>query len=340
MDTAVLPIHTFELLDRAVCRAADALRQGAVVGVPTETVYGLAANAFDSTAVGRIFEAKQRPANNPLIVHVASLEVALRCVRHWPDTAAQLAAAFWPGPLTLVLPRSALIPDIVTAGGETVAIRWPRHPFIQRLIAACGFPLAAPSANLSGHTSPTTAEHVLAALGGKIPLVVDGGPASVGIESTVVDLSVQPARVLRPGMIHAESLASVLGGPVIGDAGMPEAVLRSPGRLDKHYAPRVPLLLLRWRDEADLTRQLANRSLHPREVYVLAHSVVPTGSQFERVSIVPHDPEAFARALYAELHRADESGAKAIVAEAVPDAPEWAGIGDRLRRASTGRETG
>ena len=192
-------------------RAARLLRAGEVVALPTETVYGLAANALDETAVAKIFQIKGRPANNPIIVHVVGAEMAGRCVRAWPAAAEQLARAFWPGPLTLVLPRAKEIPDLVTAGGPTVGVRWPGHPFIQAVIRECGFPLAAPSANLSSRVSPTNAGHVRQQLGDKISLIVDGGQSQIGIESTVLDLTASPPRVLRPGMIHDESLAAVCG---------------------------------------------------------------------------------------------------------------------------------
>src|SRR6266571_1446098 len=185
ITTEVLPTHTSALFDAAVRRAAELLRAGEVVALPTETVYGLAANALDAQAVARIFEVKGRPAHNPVIVHVASAEMARRSVANWPSLAEQLAKSCWPGPLTLVLPRSREIPDIVTAGGSTVGVRWPSHPFIQEVIRACGFPLAVPSANPASAVSPTNAGHVLKSLGGKIPLIVDGGQAQVGIESTV-----------------------------------------------------------------------------------------------------------------------------------------------------------
>jgi L-threonylcarbamoyladenylate synthase len=173
--TAILSTHTPELFRKAALRAAELLRAGEVVALPTETVYGLAANALDETAVAKIFQVKGRPANNPIIVHVASLELANRCVAQFPPVAEKLAKAFWPGPLTLVLSRAETIPGVVTAGGPTVGIRWPAHPFIQAVIRECGFPLAAPSANLSNRVSPTNAGHVRAQLGGKIPLIVDGG---------------------------------------------------------------------------------------------------------------------------------------------------------------------
>src|SRR4051812_948742 len=206
MKTEVLATHTRDLFNAAVKKAVELLRAGQVVALPTETVYGLAANAWDARAVERIFEAKGRPAHNPIIVHVASLELARQCVAGWPELGEKLARAFWPGPLTLVLPRSSTIPEVVTAGGPTVGVRWPSHPFIQAVIRECGFPLAAPSANPSNQVSPTNAEHVRLGLGDKIPLIVDGGQSQVGIESTVVDLATSPPKGLRPGMIHEESL--------------------------------------------------------------------------------------------------------------------------------------
>src|SRR5271163_3723845 len=250
MNTEILSAHTPELFEKAVRRAVELLQSGQVVALPTETVYGLAANALDEKAVARIFEIKGRPRLNPVIVHVASLEMANRCVSNFPPLAEQLARAFWPGPLTLVLPRAQAIPKIATAGGETVGIRWPSHPLIQAVIRECGFPLAAPSANLSNQISPTNAQHVRAQLAGKIPLIVDGGQSQVGIESTVLDLTVSPPRILRPGMIHAESLAAV-AGKVQGLEFKVQVSekLRSPGLLQKHYSPKAKLILLNWRDE-------------------------------------------------------------------------------------------
>ena len=223
LHAEILPTHTAALFAAAVRRAAEALRAGEVVALPTETVYGLAANALDAAAVEKIFQIKGRPALNPVIVHVAGLEMARRCVGEWPAAAERLAASFWPGPLTLVLPRAREIPGIVTAGGTTVGVRWPGHPFIQAVIRECGFPLAAPSANPSNQISPTNAEHVRKALGGKIGLIVDGGQSQVGIESTVLDVTVSPPRVLRPGMIHEESLRAALGERRSAECGMKTA---------------------------------------------------------------------------------------------------------------------
>jgi L-threonylcarbamoyladenylate synthase len=332
----VLSTHTPELFRKAVRRAAELLRAGEVIALPTETVYGLAANALDEKAVAKIFQIKGRPANNPIIVHVAGNEMAKRCVTNWPELANKLSKAFWPGPLTLVLPRAKEIPDNVTAGGGTVGVRWPGHPFIQAVIRECDFPLAAPSANLSSRVSPTNAGHVLQQLGGKISLIVDGGQSQVGIESTVLDLSVTPPRILRPGMIHAESLAAVCGDIQRPEARSqkPEVALRSPGLLQKHYSPRARLIVLSWRDEADLRSQLSTFNFQPSTCHIIAHTTIPSGENFARVSVIPHDAEAFARAIYAELHACDAAGAGAIIVEAPPDLPEWAGIADRLRRAA------
>jgi L-threonylcarbamoyladenylate synthase len=358
MKTELLSTHTPELFAAAVKRAAELLRAGELVALPTETVYGLAANALNDSAVAKIFQIKGRPANNPIIVHVAGLEMARRCVREFPAAAEPLAKSFWPGPLTLVLARSQKsevrsqesgiggssglrppdsgfwISDLVTAGGDTVGIRWPSHPFIQAVIRKCNFPLAAPSANLSERVSPTNAEHVRAQLDGKIPLIVDGGQSQVGIESTVLDLTVSPPNILRPGMIHAESLGAVVGNIQHPTSNIQHPMLRSPGLLVKHYSPKAKLVILNWRDDADLRRQLSTLNPQLSTVHVIAHTHIPSGEQLGGVSVMPHDAEAFARALYAELHRCDEAGAKVIVVEALPDSPEWAGIADRLRRAA------
>jgi L-threonylcarbamoyladenylate synthase len=334
MKTEVLSTHTKALFEAAVKRAAELLRAGEVVALPTETVYGLAANALDAQAVAKIFQIKGRPSHNPIIVHVASNEMAQTCVAQWTEIAESFSKSFWPGPITLVLPRSKKIPDNVTAGGATVGVRWPSHPFMQAVIRECGFPLAAPSANLSNQISPTNAEHVRSQLDGKIPLIVDGGQSQVGIESTVLDLTVSPPRVLRPGMIHAESLAAVAGNLQPSTSDVKPSTLRSPGLLEKHYSPKAKLVVLDWRDEADLRFQLATFNLQLSTVHILAHTNIPLGFAATNVSVIPHDAEAFARALYAELHHCDAAGAKLIVVEALPGLPEWSGIADRLKRAA------
>jgi L-threonylcarbamoyladenylate synthase len=329
----VLPTHTPELFQAAVRRAAELLRAGEVVALPTETVYGLAANALNPPAVERIFKIKGRPAHNPIIVHVASAAMAKRCVAHWPPLAERLARAFWPGPLTLVLPRAKEIPEIVTAGGGTVGVRWPSHPFIQAVIRECDFPLAAPSANPSNRVSPTNAEHVRKHLGHKIPLIVDGGQSQVGIESAVLDLSVSPPRLLRPGMIHEQALLAVTGELARGGGESPE-VLKSPGLLRRHYSPQAKLVVWSWRDEQDLKVQSSRFKVQGSKVHIIAHTCIPSGEGFGRVSVIPHDAAAFARAIYAELHECDEAGAELIVVEAPPDTSEWRPIVDRLKKAA------
>ncbi len=341
MTAEILSTHTSALFAAAVKRATRLLCAGEVVALPTETVYGLAANALDEKAVAKIFQIKGRPAGNPIIVHIASVEMAKRCVTTWPDPAEKMARAFWPGPLTLVLSRAREIPGMVTAGGRTVGVRWPAHPFIQAVIRECGLPLAAPSANLSGCVSPTNAEHVRKQLGDKISLIVDGGQSQVGIESTVLDLTVSPPQVLRPGMIHAESLAAVVENiqhptPINRKqtSNTQHPKLKSPGLLKKHYSPKAKLFVLSWRDDTDLNSQLSTLNAQLLDCHVIAHTHIPSAEHFARVGVIPHDAEAFARAIYAELHRCDEAGAELIVVETPPELPEWAGIADRLRRAS------
>lgn len=334
MKTELLSTHTTVLFHAAVKRAAELLRAGEVVALPTETVYGLAANALDEVAVEKIYQVKGRPAHNPIIVHVASHEMARACVANWPDAATRFAKAFWPGPLTMVLPKAGQIPGIVTAGGNTVGVRWPGHPFMQAVIRECGFPLAAPSANLSNQISPTNAEHVRSQLADKIPLIVDGGQSQVGIESTVLDLTAVPPRILRPGMIHVESLAAVT---TVAEATSPHGShpqLKSPGLLEKHYSPKAKLLVADWWDENELAAIIDNSGFEEADCFVIAHTKIPANYDMAKVSVIPHDAEAFARALYAELHRCDAAGARLIIVEAPPKTPDWAGIADRLARAA------
>ncbi|MCP5515872.1 MAG: threonylcarbamoyl-AMP synthase [Verrucomicrobiales bacterium] len=334
--TGVLSTHTLPLQAAAAREAAVRLRAGELVVLPTETVYGLAANALDPAAVARIFAVKNRPADNPVIVHVNSIGMARDCAVDWPPLAESLARAFWPGPLTIVVRRAGRIPDIVTAGGPTVAVRWPAHPVIQAVIRECGFPLAAPSANLSTQLSPTTAAHVGSGLGGRVGLILDGGHCDVGIESTVVDVTSGRPVVLRPGMISEEALAAVAGP---GGGGEPAvdapAVPRSPGQRFRHYAPRARLEVRSWLDAADLLDQLRGRGGRVESVAVLCHArIPPPEAGFLRVSVIPHDPVAYARALYAELHQCDEAGAQEVIVETPPVGPDWQAIHDRLRRAA------
>ena len=338
MPAEILNTHTPALLAKAIEQAAAVLLSGGVIGAPTETVYGLAANAFDPEAVARIYALKGRPAHNLIIVHVASAEMARACASRWPAMADVLGSAFWPGPLTLVMPRSGRIPDIVTAGGPTVGIRWPQHPFMQGVIRACGFPLAAPSANLSNRLSPTNAGHVASQLGNVLPLIVDGGDCNVGIESTVVDVTGFSPVILRPGMISETAIRGALAAGTSGPETEPTApsggVLRSPGLLERHYSPKARLVVGAWQDEGGLGELMTSEGIDPQRACIIAHTHIPLGGRFPNVMLIPDDAEAFARALYAELHRCDEMGVDWIVVEALPETPDWAGIHDRLRRAS------
>jgi L-threonylcarbamoyladenylate synthase len=335
----ILATHTPALFQSAVRRASAALREGEVVALPTETVYGLAANALDATAVQRIFAVKGRPAHNPVIVHISDLPMARRCAAHWPILADKLAVAFWPGPLTLVLPRSPEIPDAVTAGGDTVGIRWPSHPIMQAVIRECGFPLAAPSANRANEVSPTNAGHVARSLGERISLIVDGGQSQIGIESAVLDLTVSPPRLLRPGMIHEESLVAVIGALATGNGSAPGA-LRSPGMLRKHYSPKARLIVASWPSETGFEAEVKRfctagaKPVPAERVAVIAHTRIPVSAAVGSVRVIPHDAEAFARAIYSELHCCDESGAELIIVESLPAGPEWRAIDDRLQRAA------
>ncbi|MDH7501528.1 MAG: L-threonylcarbamoyladenylate synthase [Verrucomicrobiota bacterium] len=333
----VMPTDTPELMAQAVREAVTFLRAGELVAVPTETVYGLAANALDQRAVARIFEVKNRPPRNPIIVHVASIRMAQECVAAWPRTADLLAKAFWPGPLTLVLQKAKCIPEIVTAGGDTVGVRWPDHPVIDAVINACGFPLAAPSANVSSQLSATTAQHVQRNLGEKLQLILDGGPCPIGIESTVLDLTCDPPRVLRPGLIHESAISAVLGRTVAtAQAGKHDEPLRSPGQMLRHYAPRARLFVWRGDDEKTLQILLAKHNLAAVSCHLITHVRPPTQIKFGNVMVLPRDVRAYARVLYAALHECDEACASAIIVRAPPESPEWSAIADRLARASAG----
>ncbi|MFL5340352.1 MAG: L-threonylcarbamoyladenylate synthase [Gemmataceae bacterium] len=310
----------------ALAEAAAVLRAGGLVAFPTETVYGLGANALDAAAVARIFAAKGRPANNPIIVHIADFADLPRVVANWPDAARRLAERFWPGPLTLVLPRAAAVPDIVTAGGPTVAVRMPAHPVALALIRAAGVPLAAPSANRSGELSPTTAEHVRRSLSSRIDMILGGGPTQVGLESTVVDLSVTPVRLLRPGHISPADIATVIGAiarqPDVSEA----APLPSPGMLARHYAPRTPTVCL-----AGSATYVAERLQRGEKVGWLTFDAAPC----DAVTVVmPRAPTEYAARLYAELHALDQLALDRIVVEQPPDEEPWLAVGDRLSRAA------
>jgi L-threonylcarbamoyladenylate synthase len=288
-----------------IARAAELIRAGRLVAFPTETVYGLGANALDPAAVARIFAAKGRPRTSPLIVHVDSIEMARTLASHWSDAADLLARRYWPGPLTLVVPKRPLIPDIVTARLPTVGLRMPAHPLALELIRAAGVPIAAPSANRFTELSPTTAAHIPESLA---DYTLDGGPARVGIESTVLSLVDAPT-LLRPGVIPITELESLIG-PIVRAAAPVEGAHASPGMHARHYRPATPLYL----------------DTVPRKGKGI---VLRLGKE------MPADPQSYAAALYETLHRLDTQSLDWIAIEPPPDTPEWAGILDRLRRAAS-----
>lgn len=301
-------------------RAAEVIRRGGLVAFPTETVYGLGANALDEQAVARIFEVKGRPGTSPLIVHVDTEEMARSLAASWPPEADRLADKFWPGPLTLVLEKDPRIPAIVTAGLPTVGIRMPAHPAARALIRAAGVPIAAPSANRFAGVSPTTAAHVRKSLGAKVDFILDGGPTHVGIESTVLSLAGGRKVLLRPGMVTREMIEAEIGPVELAASPRPGAAHASPGMHHRHYSPATPLMLLREDD----------RLPSGRGAYVW-HS--RCGEAAKTVQM-PRDPRAYAANLYRVLHELDAEGFDWIAVEAPPDTPEWAAIADRLRRAS------
>jgi L-threonylcarbamoyladenylate synthase len=312
-------------------RAAEVLRRGRLVAFPTETVYGLGANALDVVAVERIYVAKRRPTYNPLIVHVASEVEARSLVRDWPDAASRVARAFWPGPVTIVLRKRGVIPDSVTAGLDSVAIRVPAHPVALALLRAAAIPLAAPSANRSTELSPTTAQHVARSLGSRVDVILDGGPTTVGIESTVLDLRGRQAVILRPGVLGARELEPVVGPLGVISATHDDAPRPSPGMLDRHYAPRARLVLF----EADAQALAEARSAVERGIEVGMLLFDASRPPAARVILMPKDASGYANRLYAALHELDEAGCTLIYVQRVPNGPEWLGVRDRLERAST-----
>jgi L-threonylcarbamoyladenylate synthase len=320
--------------------AVARLRAGGIVAFATETVYGLGADATNANAVKKIFVAKGRPLTNPLIVHVADATIAKRYAAGWPDEAEKLAAAFWPGPLTLVVPRGREIVNEVSAGLETVGLRSPDHPLALRLLREFDGPIAAPSANRSNHISPTTAEHVRSEFGSSVDLILDGGPCRVGIESTVIDLSTPEPIILRPGQVTREQIERCIG-PVKVFAGniTADSSARSPGQQELHYAPRAPAFGF---EESDARSFIQWRQRHPLErcvILIIEGSMARSEferstSPIQRLIFMPADATEYARRLYSTLRAADESNPAGIWIELPPDRPAWAAVRDRIRRAT------
>jgi len=328
----------------SIARAARCLREGGLVAFPTETVYGLGAHALDPAAVRRLFAAKGRPSTDPLIVHVLSADDVAPLTRSGAAdaTVRALTERFWPGPLTLVLPRSPRVPDEVTAGLETVAVRAPAHPVARALLAAAAVPVAAPSANLFSRPSPTRAEHVLQDLEGRIDFVIDGGPTTVGVESTVLDISGGTPTILRPGAVTIEMLRELLPDVREREPRMAEGPMPSPGLLPTHYAPRAPLTLYEGAGaRAALARAAADAVRRGARIGIAAPTEcldgLPAGARIADLGPAA-DPGRVAGRLYAALRELDAAGVDAIHAIGVPDATGLGrAIQDRLRRAASGR---
>lgn len=316
-------------------RAVELLRAGELVAFPTETVYGLGADATNPAAVARIFAAKGRPADHPLIVHLAGHDAVDRWAEEVPAVAWELMEAFWPGPLTLILKKQAWVPSTVTGGQDTVGLRVPGHPVALELLrrfAADGEPggIAAPSANRFGHISPTTAAHVGEELGDRVALILDGGPCTVGIESTIVDCSRGGPVILRPGHISAAHVEVVSGvQPRLVAGGAP----RVPGALEAHYAPQTPLRMVAGERLIDF---LGAQRKQGARCGVIGHSQPPQAGVPHLWRLLSADPVAYAHDLYAALRDMDHADVALIVVEAPPDRPEWAAVTDRLRRAAAG----
>lgn len=349
IETDVVPIDLKNPDPAVIGRAAGLLRLGQVVVFPTETVYGLGADAFQAAAVEKIFAAKGRPFSDPLIVHIADYAILADVVASIPESALRLARAFWPGPLTLLLPRGPRVPRIVTAGMETVAVRMPGHPVALALIRALGSPVAAPSANRFMHVSPTTARHALADLRGRVPLILDGGPCAVGVESTILDLSAEVPTILRPGGVSLESLRAFLPTvrpPIRREAqtGEESQAQKAPGQLATHYAPAIPLLLFDGSEEAmraAMLNELRRRLEQGERVGVLiADSDLDAFAGYD-AKIIPlgnaAQPERIAASLFAGLRALEEAQVQVILCRNFAERELGLAVRDRLRRAAGGK---
>ncbi len=330
--------------EKALLHAARLLKEGELLAFPTETVYGLGADALDPVAVSRIFRAKGRPADNPLIVHIAGIEQASELVRELPPEAALLARYFWPGPLTMVLPKSERVPDICTAGLSSVALRVPSHPLALRLIRAAKVPIAAPSANISGSPSPTTAAHVLADLAGRIAAVLDGGACSVGLESTVVSLLSSPPAILRPGWVTQEMLekilkCSILDLSTVDNKDDKQGPALSPGMKYRHYAPKAPLILVEGEGDDQRSQLLALTEGFVMQGRKLGLILSQESKAFFSAPVVEilgsrNDPATVARRLFNALRRMDYQGVEVIVVEGFEEKELGKAVMNRLRKAA------
>lgn len=330
MQTQIVKVDPRAPEPEVIARAAEVILSGGLVAFPTETVYGLGASALNPDAVARIFAAKERPARNPLIVHTADCEEAQRYVTAWNEKASRLAQEFWPGPLSMVLPKSNAIPEIVTASQPTVAVRVPAHPVAHSLIVAAGYPIAAPSANLSTQVSPTSAQHVLKSLEGRIELILDGGQTPRGLESTVIDLTSDPPGLLRPGPIPPAAIERVIGPLRRVRAFSVSGPLRSPGMMNRHYAPRTVMECL----EYGYLERVSALKREGMKVGLLALERPGQEADSDITIVMPSDPETYAAHIYAHLHALDAAEVDRIVVALPPEEDRWLAVRDRLLRAS------
>lgn len=320
--------------DVGLARAVEVIRSGGLVAFPTETVYGLGADALNENAVRKIFIAKERPFDDPLIVHIADAQQLLLLARHIPERAWDLVKKFWPGPLTLVLPKTDRVPAVTTGGLNTVAVRMPGHTIARQLIELSGCPIAAPSANRFGRPSPTTAQHVLEDLDGRIDLILDGGPTPIGVESTVVDLTQYPPMILRPGGVTLEALQEILGEVRLLSSAKSEAAKRSPGTRWRHYAPRAQLVLAEPAELEQIVQELLKDG--KRVGVMIRQSCLRCSRDSSVLSVIqmPSDLSEYARLLFRVLRELDAYGVDVIVVEAVEEHGLGRAIMDRLRKAA------
>jgi len=350
LDTQIIKVDTtVQDWDKQLDRAAEVLRSGGLVAFPTETVYGLGANALDENAVRNIYKAKGRPSDNPLIVHIASTDSLKELVREIPPAAFPLMEAFWPGPLTLIMPRSGKIPDVITAGLDTVAIRMPSHPIAAALIKKASVPVAAPSANSSGRPSPTLAKHVIEDLSGKVDVIIDGGSSEIGVESTVLDITVTPPLVLRPGGVTLEQLREVLGD--VGCDRAPSApntsyTPKSPGMKYRHYSPKAALLLLEGKNEQVAAEISKRAALYHKEGTAVGILVTDETASLYDPSLHTYcnilslgsrkNPETLAANLFRRLREFDEKAVDVIMAETTDVSGIGQAVMNRLLKAAGG----
>jgi len=331
--TQVLQLEAKSPRPEVIEQAAAVIRTGGLVAFPTETVYGLGADALNEAAVARIFEAKGRPPDNPLIAHVANREMLDVVATGISENAERLIERFWPGPLTIVLQRQPVVPFSISAGLPTVAVRMPKHDVALALIRASNTPIAAPSANRSGKPSPTLAAHVLEDLRGRIDLILDAGATEIGVESTVLDMTIDPPVILRPGWVTSEMLNDVIGP--LGLSGSDELLMRSPGTRHRHYSPRARLILIEETSPEQLPDIYADPRSHRSIVFIGHSDLYIDDPRFHTIQI-GSDPGEYARSIYAALREADRLNPDLIIVEGISDSGEGAAVMDRLRRAASG----